>query len=394
MEKLGVLHIILNPGGGAWTVVKVLSSWQKQRIPVAIGIGYKKGTTPKLQIAESRRMDIPTFLFNPAITFPNSSAILLPPLRKWYKSLQISNPSVQWVAHFHNGPGIGFAFWPNIVPRPRFSFPALVTFHGIPPEDLIKSLRKPLGQFKTCLNGFLTRRMWKYGIKLSTLSNASRIELANIYKIPEKAIKIVYNGVPRPNAVDLGSFKHPGSAFVVGFVGNIGRKKRWDIAVDAIIAIKKQNKNKNIKLLIAGQGPEADRLKKYIEPYSEFIKYLGEVQNAGFSLIPSLDCLVLPAEHEGQPMVVLEAMACGVPSIATSVGAIPETIKHGETGFIINSPRSADISHYLNYLMDHPDIRVQMGENCLREWRARFSVDVMGNNYMQLYKEILSEKEL
>ncbi len=392
MEKVGVLHVILNPGGGAWTVIRVLSCWQKERMPVAIGIGYRKKSVPNLSITESKGMDIPIFLFNPSIDFPNSSAILLPPLRKWYKSLQTSDPFVHWVVHFHNGPGIGFAFWPNISPRPRFPFAALVTFHGIPPEDVIKSLRKPLGQFRTYLNGFLVRRMWEYGIKLSTLSYASRIELASTYKIPEKAVKVVYNGVPGPGVENFGNIEHRGSSFVVGFVGNIGRKKRWDIAVDAVVRLKKNCKDKDIKLLIAGQGPEVDRLRKYISPYSGFIEYLGEVRNAGSSLIPFLDCLVLPAEHEGQPMVILEAMACGVPSIATSVGAIPETIKHGETGFIISSASSADLSYYLNYLMDHPQIRTQMRETCMREWKTRFSVEVMGNNYMQLYKEILSEK--
>jgi len=75
---------------------------------------------------------------------------------------------------------------------------------------------------------------------------------------------------------------------------------------------------------------------------------------------------VLPSVSEGSPNVILEAMALGVPVIATEVGGIPDLIKHGETGFLTQPGNVGEIAYYARKLADDERLRNQLGKNCLR----------------------------
>jgi glycosyltransferase involved in cell wall biosynthesis len=145
-----------------------------------------------------------------------------------------------------------------------------------------------------------------------------------------------------------------------------------------------------VRLVIVGDGPEAPQVHTAAQQSASFVSYLGVVPQAGQTVMPQLDVLALPAHHEGQPMVILEALACGVPTIATAVGAIPETITHGETGFLIEQPSVADLARYLRVLMDTPRLHKRMSENCLREWESRFSVEAMGQRYLEVYEAAIA----
>jgi glycosyltransferase involved in cell wall biosynthesis len=389
--KIGVLHIILSPGGGAWSVVRELATWQKSVMPVAVGISYRPSQA-SYALSEAEQIGIPLFHHRVVFEFPNSSALFLPPLLEWHNMLKKQDENTNWVTHFHNGSGIGFAFWPSFGSSSRYPLPSINTFHGIAPEDVVAELRRKIGSIQTAINGYLARKMNQMGIQITTLSYASRAELVRSYKLPEESIKVVYNGVPAalkkgcPRLHGINS-KMP---FTVGFVGNIGKKKRWDIALDAVSKLRSEGND--ICLLIAGSGPEVEHLKQAIRPFTAFVKYLGSVAKAGSIIMPLLDVLVLPAHHEGQPVVILEAMACGVPSIATAVGAIPETIEHGKNGYLIKSVSSFELADRLKYLMDRPGVHSLMSKYCIDKWLERFSVSAMGQSYNEVYESLLSSQ--
>lgn len=361
-------------------------------MPVAIGISYRAGqsATP---LREAAALGVEVRTYQVPVSFPNASALLLPPLRRWHAELQDADPSVTWVTHFHNGSGVGFAFWPSRSAAPRYPWPAINTFHGIAPEEAIPELRGRFGGVQAAVSGFLVRQMARLGVPLTTLSAASRREIATIHRVPEAAIQIVPNGVPacpQPGCPRLRELDadHP---FSVGFVGHLGRKKRWDIVLEAVREL--HHEGRNVRLIIVGDGPEAPAARAAAQQDEAFVSYLGQVPNAGQTVMPQLDVLALPAHHEGQPMVILEALACGVPVVATAVGAIPETITHGETGFLIAQPSAAELAGHLRTLMDAPDLYRRMSENCLRAWADRFSVEAMGRNYNAVYAAAIARYE-
>jgi glycosyltransferase involved in cell wall biosynthesis len=379
--KIGVLQIILSPGGGAWSVARELAQWQRADMPVAVGISHRHGQSAGA-LREAEDLGFKLFTHTVPVDFPNASALLLPPLHRWHAALRCEDPAVTWVTHFHNGSGIGFAFWPSLSARPRYPWPAINTFHGIAPEEAVPELRGRFGGLQCAVSGWLTRQMHRVGVQLTTLSLASRREIASIHHVPETAIWVVPNGVPacaKPGCPRL----RVAGPFRVGFVGHLGPKKRWDVALQAVRLL--HDEGKDVQLTLVGHGPDAERVRTEAQRSGAFVSFLGAVAQAGQTVMPTLDALVLPAHHEGQPMVILEALACGVPTIATAVGAIPETIEHGETGFLIEQPSAVDMARHLRTLIDHPDLHRRISGNCLQAWQQRFSVATMAQRYAEVY---------
>ncbi len=119
------------------------------------------------------------------------------------------------------------------------------------------------------------------------------------------------------------------------------------------------------QLVIVGDGPERRNLELLAENMAN-IKFVGQVAPQKVSgYLQSARMFVLPSASEGSPNVVLEAMAHGIPVIATEVGGIPDLIKHGETGFLTQPGNSSAIASYIKKLTCDERLRSQLGKNCL-----------------------------
>lgn len=103
----------------------------------------------------------------------------------------------------------------------------------------------------------------------------------------------------------------------------------------------------------------------------------------------SAACLVLPSYAEGLPMAILEGMACGLPIIATSVGAVPEVITNGQEGFLIEPGDVPALAERMLRISSDPDLRKRMGQAARRRVEAEYSLDGMIGRIMDVYCEVL-----
>ncbi|MDD2715386.1 MAG: glycosyltransferase [Candidatus Wallbacteria bacterium] len=152
------------------------------------------------------------------------------------------------------------------------------------------------------------------------------------FSVPESRFKLV------PYGVDLGKY-YPGpqkrkDPYLVelGAAGRLSVVKGFDMLLKALaVLVGKGIKNFNLRL--AGSGEERDRLEKMIRELgiSSRVALLGNLTDMR-PFYRSLDCLVISSRREGLPLVLLEAMACGLPAIATTVGDIPRVITEGVEG--------------------------------------------------------------
>jgi len=122
--------------------------------------------------------------------------------------------------------------------------------------------------------------------------------------------------------------------FQIGFVGRLSEEKGVDFLLRAMRIV--VDKFPDIHLTIVGTGPLMKNFIGYTKKLrlAENVRFTGHVSNV-FTILKTLDLFVLPSRTEGCPIVILEAMASGLPVIATSVGGNPELVQNGETGILV-----------------------------------------------------------
>jgi glycosyltransferase involved in cell wall biosynthesis len=129
------------------------------------------------------------------------------------------------------------------------------------------------------------------------------------------------------------------------FVGRIEEIKRVDIIIDAFEFLK--NEGMKFRLFLAGDGT----LRKQFEEYASrkglqlIVTFLGNISHEELPLYYNMaDVVVLPSDMEGVPMALLEAMACGTPVIASSVGGIPGIVNNGKSGILLENVTSKSLA--------------------------------------------------
>ncbi len=158
------------------------------------------------------------------------------------------------------------------------------------------------------------------------------------------------------------------------YAGRLSVEKR----VDSIIRILPQLED--TELLIAGDGPTLADLRALAR--NRPVRFLGPVPHDGMPrLLNAADALVLPSEFEGLPTVVLEALACGSPVVATPVGAIPEIIFPGRNGWLVR-PGLEDFGEGLRKAISAPGT---MTRACVEAARP-FSWDVVAERIVGVYR--------
>src|SRR5699024_2932296 len=150
------------------------------------------------------------------------------------------------------------------------------------------------------------------------------------------------------------------------------------------------NLQTNSKLLLIGDGPEYTTIKKLVEELNlaENVLFLGKQNNIS-ELLSIADLMLLLSEKESFGLVLLEGMACGVPGIGTDIGGIPEVIEHDETGYLVNMGDVEQAAKYAVELLHHPEKQHVFSVNALQTVKNKFHSDIIVQQYINLYKQIL-----
>ncbi len=145
---------------------------------------------------------------------------------------------------------------------------------------------------------------------------------------------------------------------VVGYVGRLEPQKGVLNFVEAMP--KTLAKRKDVKFLIIGEGKQEDDVCALVDEYSltsNVKRFRWVPHNELPDRLTNLKLLVLPSNHEGLPNIMLEAMACGTPVLATPVDAIPDVIKDGETGFFLRDNSPTCIAQGIVATLSYPNLR-------------------------------------
>ncbi len=198
-----------------------------------------------------------------------------------------------------------------------------------------------------------------------------------------------------PNGVDVQRFlpsvtKAKTDVRIV-FVARLDVMKGTHVLLKAFSAVREHAGL--VSLDIIGDGPEREALQQQarilgiaadVHFYGEIIEILPYLQEA--------TVFVLPSFSEGLSNVILEAMACGLPIVATRVGGTPDIIQDGVNGLLVEPDHAEQLASAVNRLLHDEDAAMRMGEAARKTVEQNFSMEAVSEKYSGLYQELMASE--
>lgn len=200
-------------------------------------------------------------------------------------------------------------------------------------------------------------------------------------------------------AVDSSSFREEfrleNARPVIGMIGNLNPVKGHRYFIESAKLIKE--KHKDAKFLIVGKKLENRR--GYMRGLEHLVKELDLTEDVIFTgarrdipqVLSSLDVFVLPSLYEACPMVLLEAMATGIPCVATGVGGVPEIVTHHETGLLVPPREALAMAHAVTFFLNNRGEAETMGKRGRQRVLSRFSLDICVDDHWRIYSALIQE---
>ncbi len=207
------------------------------------------------------------------------------------------------------------------------------------------------------------------------------------HRWPGKVI-VVYNGVDlarfdcanRPHPL-LQQIKASADSRVVTLIGSFGKNKGQIVLVEGVARLARRRND--LHCVFVGKVAPKRGNREYFRAVQQMamklgldgrVHYLGVLEDVA-AVLAGTDVLVVASFSESHPVVILEAMAMGVPVVASNVGGIPETIVHGENGLLFPRGDSVALSQEIARVLDDPALREHIIRNARRSVEQKFTVE-------------------
>jgi glycosyltransferase involved in cell wall biosynthesis len=177
---------------------------------------------------------------------------------------------------------------------------------------------------------------------------------------------------------------------LLGFVGRLSEEKGIHNLIAAFPDI--LSNNKELHVLIGGEGPYKEMIMKYIELFDlcDRITITGWISHEKLPFfLNDIQLLIIPSNTEAGPIIMFEAMACGTPILATPVGMVPDYIKDGKTGFILENNSPECIAIGVRRALNYPDLE-KISDNARVFVKEQLSFEKNLYNWREIIKKIES----
>ena len=310
------------------------------------------------------------------------------------------------VVHAHGTCGVTYPILRSLIKRPL-----VVHVHG----TTLGSRRRFFNQrshnkshllphLRESLTLLRQRFFWGKADMLIAVSEAVRRELVELYHISESRIVVVPNGIdqdifrPTEDAKALRSkLAIDNDRKIILYVGHFGPRKGLPILLDAMSLVLRSAPD--AFLLAVGGIPEWLNADVSWDPLRETVRsrgldnsvrLLGPVQHQTLpAFYSAADVFVMPSHYEAFPKVVLEAMACEAPIVATKTGGIPEIVNDGTNGLLCQPGNSSDLADKIISILDDTQRAHKMGVEGRRRVLASFTWEKTAKSIQKAYQMIV-----
>lgn len=216
---------------------------------------------------------------------------------------------------------------------------------------------------------------------------------------PANKITVIYNAVdetmftPRSKSLCRQKLGLPQNSKIILFVGNLIPRKGVEYLIRALPII--LTKIPNVLLVVIGDGPQRNELEHLAKELNleQNIVFTGRISTEKLCLYyGAADIFVLPSLHEGHPMVLLEAMASGLPVVATKVSGNMETVIHGKNGYLVEPKNAHQLANAIIKILSERKQISKFGKASLMIYRKKFSEEKQICKIAEIYSRILRSK--
>ena len=205
----------------------------------------------------------------------------------------------------------------------------------------------------------------------------------------------VPNGVAIPSSVrsDQSALRRilglRSKAFIAVFAGRVTAQKVPEFLLDTWTAVLGQYPSS--QLLLVGEGEQRAMLKARTRQagLTDSVVFTGRVENVE-DYLRAADIFVLPSTTEGMSIALLEAMAVGLPVVASRVSGTVDVIRHGENGLLFEPGSSTSLTDCIISLIESPNRQAELGSQARKTVEQHFSLDRAADRYVALYRSLLS----
>src|SRR3972149_5280591 len=266
----------------------------------------------------------------------------------------------------------------------------------------------------------LVEQAWAKGLKTVVFECGGRMDLKTVFSIRnfvrENGIDIIHSHGYKsniyaclanrkvkkrlpPTRPHMGKFRKPATrsnkvraelgiptdAKVIGTVGRLSPEKGYGFFLKAAHEV--SEKKKDCFFLFAGDGIQTHALEEQARSLGikDRVIFAGKRSDIP-EVLSAMDLFILSSLTEGQPMALLEAMAAGTPSVATSVGDAPKILKAGEAGLIVPPSDSQGLAEGILQLLDDPALAARLSMAAARTVEESYSSNRMAAEYRACYK--------
>jgi glycosyltransferase involved in cell wall biosynthesis len=242
-----------------------------------------------------------------------------------------------------------------------------------------------------------------YGNSVIAISSELCSSFENILKISPTKIRKIYHGIDElkfhPPSIDQKKiarqkFNLTNEDNIVCHVGRLAHTKGHDILIKSVASLYRKGVIVHVLCAGKGYGDEVDSIRKYAEEQgvSHLIHLLGVTDP--LEVLWASDAIVLPSRPltEAFPLVIPEAMLCGVIPLRTPASGAVDQISHGKDGFIFPFEDHSSLAGYLEKIFDNTELKTSMSKAALLRAKKDFTLGKMATSTISLYSDYLARK--
>lgn len=267
-----------------------------------------------------------------------------------------------------------------------FGLPIVSTCHGYISNDRHLNLYNGLDVF-----------LLRYFDRVIAVSDRMKNDLVG-KRIDKRKIHVITNAVWGAAVADTNGIRSNirsqlgigNNEFVFGFVGRLSEEKGLGYLVEAVKRM--PTGGEGWRLILLGEGPQRELLEKEVQDYGlgDKVLFVG-FQADTAAWYPAMDAFVLPSLTEGTPMALLEAMANGVPVIASSVGGVPAILSNGENGILVPPADPTGLVEAMKAVAGSRELRMKLSDGAMRSVRENHDVNSWKRKVNEVYRTMVQE---